>query len=93
MKIGVSVVAFVKVPRVPPVVSAHWILELLLTVTKSGRVKVSPHMVIAFVEVIILGFWWIVMVIESVTATWGQFAFGKTDIVKVTLEVSFEPKI
>ena len=34
-----------------------------------------------------------VTTIASVTATCGQFELGNTDIVKVTLEVSFEPKI
>jgi hypothetical protein len=56
VKIGVSVVAFVNVPRVPPVVSVHKIEVLLFMVTKSGKVNVSPHIVMAFVVVVMLGF-------------------------------------
>ena len=95
VKVGVSVVVFVKVPGVPEatVILVHNKLLLLETVTKSGNVNVSPHIEITFDVVIIAGFWLIVMVIASVTATCGQFELGNTDMVKVTLEVSFEPKI
>ena len=45
-------------PVVPetPVVLVHKILVLLFIVTKSGIVKVSPHIVISFAEVTMLGF-------------------------------------
>ena len=58
VKIGVSVVAFVNTPGVPetPVVFVHKILFPLFTVTKSGIVKVSPHIVISFDVATIAGF-------------------------------------
>ena len=71
----------------------HNKLLLFETVTKSGNVNVSPHIVITFDVVEIPGFWLIVIVIESVTATCEQFEFGNADIVKITLEVSLEPNM
>ena len=95
VKVGVSVVAFVNVPGVPdtPVILVHNKLLLLETVTKSGSVNVSPHIEITFDVVEIAGFWLIVIVIASVTATCWQFELGNTDMVKVTLEVSLVPNI
>ena len=95
VNIGVSELAFVNSPGVPeaPLVFVHKILSALFTVTKSGIVKVSPHIIILFCKVVIVGFWLIVITIVSVTGTCRQLAFGNTDIVNVTLEISFDPKI
>ena len=95
MKLGVSVVAFVITPGVPdaPVMLVHTIELASDTVTKLGKVKVSAHIVISLNGATIVGFLLIKMVIASVTATCGQAAFGIADIVKVTEEVSAEPRV
>ncbi len=95
VNIGVKEVALVNTPGTPeaPVVLVHNILFPLFTVTKFGRVKVPPHIVIWLALTMMDGFWRMVITIESVTATWGQEAIGNADIVKVTLEVSLLPKL
>ena len=57
LKIGVSEVAFVKIPgNDVPVVLVHNMPFPLFTVTKSGMVKVSPHIEIVLELTVIVGF-------------------------------------
>ena len=56
-------------------------------------VNVSPHMVISLVEVIIEGLEGIINMESVTTASWGQFAFGVTDIVNSTDDVRLLLKI
>ena len=96
VKIGVSVESLLKIPGVAvPVVFVQRIEPASETVTKSGNVKVSAHIVVSFWEATMLGFLLIKIVIASVAATCvsAQAALGRAEIVNVTEEVSAEPKL